>query len=595
MIQTTSYHIERDVPVPMRDGVTLYADVYRPGTQESYPTLLLRTPYNKDTTALAQLYIDAMRAVRRGYVVVVQDVRGRYRSDGTFNPFFQEKDDGYDTVEWAAAQPWSTGVVGMYGASYAGAVQWLAAIAQPPHLTCIVPMLTSSDFYEGWTYQGGALQWGFMVTWVPVMLASEALYRSQSQRLDFEERRRELIELVDHAGRAFDTLPLRDLPLMQDLAPYFHDWLAHGTRDEFWQEISIEDRYARAQVPALSFGGWYDIFQGGTLRNFLGSRQEAGTYRAQQGSRLLMGPWNHSTPTTNLVGSVDYGITSSQSLSPLGYDSDEDVLRFFDYWLKGIDNGVDAEPPVKIFVMGVNEWRYEDAWPPSRVQFMKYYLHSAGDANTLEGDGKLLSLEPGDEPVDVYLYDPRHPVPTYGGQLCCYQPALAYGAFDQRDVELRPDVLVFSTPPLEEDVEVTGPVMLNLWAATSAADTDFTGKLVDVAPDGSSRNLTDGIVRARYRQGTDEARPINPGEVYQYTIDLCSTSNVFKAGHRIVLEVSSSNFPRFDRNSNTGSEPSTDTTLCSAMQTIYHDSAYPSHLVLPIIPLDDSRTVALYE
>lgn len=591
MTQKTSYRIDRDVLVPMRDGITLYADVYRPDTPERYPVLLVRTPYNKDTTALAQLYIDAMRAVRRGYVVMIQDVRGRFRSEGTFNPFFQEKDDGYDTIEWAAAQPWSTGAIGMYGGSYVGAVQWLAALAQPPHLTCIVPMLTSSDYYEGWTYQGGALQWGFMVTWIPLMLASEALFRSTDHRQDFEMRRG-LVDLIDRADRAFDTLPLRDLPLMQDLAPYFHDWLAHSSRDEFWQEISIEDRYARIQVPALNLGGWYDIFQGGTLRNFSGVHQKAGSDRARQGSRLLMGPWNHSTPTTNLVGSVDYGITSSQSLSALGYDSDEDVLRFFDHWLKGVDNGVNAESPVKIFIMGIDEWRHEDAWPPSRARFTKYYLGSAGNANTAQGDGKLSSEEPSDEPVDVYLYDPRHPVPTRGGQLCCYQPALAYGAFDQRDIELRPDVLVFSTPSLEEDVEVTGPVTLVLWAATSAADTDFTGKLVDVAPDGFACNLTDGIVRARYRGGTDEARAITPGQVYQYTIDLCSTSNVFKAGHRIVLEVSSSNFPRFDRNTNTGCEPSTDTKLCPAMQSIHHDSTHPSHLVLPVVPRDDSRAEA---
>ncbi|MDB5077947.1 MAG: hypothetical protein JWO42_4126 [Chloroflexi bacterium] len=575
--------IDRDVPIPMRDDTTLYADVYRPDDDGRHPALLVRTPYNKEFSALALLYVDALRAVSRGYAVVIQDVRGRYKSGGVFNPFFQEIEDGYDSVEWCASQPWSTDSVGMYGASYVGAVQWLAAMAQPPHLKCIVPMFTSSDYYEGWTYQGGALQWGFMVSWVLPMLAPEGLLRSQSDIPDFEQRRREMIHLVDNMSIGFNTLPLHDLPLVKQFAPYCTDWLAHESRDDYWRATSIQDRYPLVQVPALNFGGWYDIFQAGTLLNFVGMRNESATAEARNGTRLLMGPWNHSTPTSNPVGSYDFGITSSQNLSPLGYDSDSEILRFFDYWLKGVDNGLAEEPPVKHFVMGENRWRVESEWPPARAEYTSYFLRSDGNANSSNGTG-VLSLEmPGDEPADVYLYDPHHPVPSHGGQGCCYSAALPYGAFDQSHVEERHDVLVFRSPPLDQDTAVMGPVSLDLRAATSAPDTDFTAKLVDLSPTGYARNLTEGIIRARYREGTDFPRPITPGACHRYTIDLGSTSNVFKQGHSIVLEVSSSNFPRFDRNQNTGHGLGADAELRPAKQSVYHDTVRPSCLLLPIV------------
>jgi putative CocE/NonD family hydrolase len=575
--------VDRDVPIEMRDGIVLYADVFRPADDGRYPVLLQRTPYNKALNALALLQIDPLRAVARGYVVVIQDVRGRHLSEGMFNPFYQEIDDGYDTVEWCGAQPWSSGDVGMYGGSYVGAVQWLAAIAQPPHLRCIVPVFTSSDYYEGWTYQGGAFQWGFIVSWTLTMLASEGLLRKKKTLETFTEQWSQLAGLIDNMSATFNILPLSDLPMVKDLAPYFSDWLSHANRDAFWKAISIEERYPRVRVPALNVGGWYDIFQNGTLRNFTGLREEGGTREAREGTRLLMGPWNHSIPTTNLVGAHDFGILSSQSLSPLGYDLDGEILRFYDYWLKDIDNGLKEEPAVKLFVMGENKWHYARRWPLADVRSTDYYLHSDGNANSSNGTGFLSRYEPDLQPADVFLYDPRHPVPTRGGQLCCYSPALPYGAFDQSEVEARPDVLVYSTPPLEQDLEVAGPVTLVLWAASSASDTDFTAKLVDVSPSGYARNLTDGVIRARYREGTDQPRPIVPGRVYEYRIDLGSTSNVFHRGHRIVLEVSSSNFPRFDRNPNTGHDLGVDADVRPAMQTVYHDREYPSHLILPII------------
>ena len=582
-----SMRVDRDVPIELRDGVVTYADVYRPAADGRYPVILQRTPYNKGLIGLSLSQTDTLRAVERGYAVVIQDVRGRYTSEGDFNPFYQEMNDGYDSVEWAAAQPWSDGNVGMVGASYVGAVQWLAAVTAPPHLRAIVPIVTASDYYEGWTYQGGAFEWGFMVSWVPPYLASEALVNKRFGSSGSEELRRRLIAGLDNMATLWNTLPLKDLPLMRELAPYFHDWLGHPSRDEFWRAVSIQERYGSVRVPALNIGGWYDIFQGGTLRNFVGLRQQGGSKEAREGTQLLIGPWVHSNPTSQAVGIVDFGTESSQGWTPVHYDIADEHLRFFDYWLKGIANGIDRDARIKLFVMGENTWRYENEWPLARTQFTNYYLHSDGHANSAAGDGTLSPREPGDERPDHYLYDPNNPVPTMGGQLCCYPTQLPYGAFDQSAVERRADVLVYSTPPLERDVEVTGPITVNLWAITSAPDTDFTAKLVDLAPNGFARNLTDGIIRARYRQGTDQPRPISPGEPIQYTIDCWSTSNLFRAGHRILLEISSSNFPRFDRNANTGGSIAEETRLLKASQSIFHGRLRPSHLLLPVVPLEN--------
>ena len=279
----------------------------------------------------------------------------------------------------------------------------------------------------------------------------------------------------------------------------------HPTDDDFWQSRSIERRHDQVRVPALNIAGWYDIFLDGSLRNFTGVQQQGATEEARAGSRLLLGPWTHTTPPLAESGAVDFGARAGQSLMPLSLDVDGLTLRFFDRWLKGIDDGYDDEPPVRLFVMGEDVWRSENEWPLARAVETEFFLSSGGNANSIAGDGTLANEAPGDDRPDIFLYDPFHPVPTVGGQLCCYPATLPPGAFDQRPVEARSDVLVYTTPPLEEDTEVTGPVRLHLWAATTAPDTDFTGKLVDIYPDGYARNLTDGIIRARYRQGTDAA------------------------------------------------------------------------------------------
>ncbi|MBA3450172.1 MAG: CocE/NonD family hydrolase, partial [Chloroflexia bacterium] len=490
--ETISITVERDVPVAMRDGTLLMSDVYRPAAAGRYPVLLQRTPYNKETGGLSLLQTDTFRAVRRGYAVVIQDCRGRYRSDGDFSPFLQEIDDGYDAVEWCGAQDWSDGNVGMYGTSYVGATQWLAAIAAPPSLRAIVPAFTASDYYEGWTYQGGAFQWGFMCNWVlPFLTTADLLRRNERAGVaDFDDWRDRLIAAIDANPETAKTLPLTEIPVNKEWTPYFFEWMAHPSRDSFWEERSIEERHDQVQVPALNIAGWYDIFLDGSLRNFTGVQELGATDAARTGSRLLLGPWTHTTPPLAQSGAVDFGADAGQSLMPLSMDIDGATLRFFDRWLKGIDDGYDEEPPVQLFVMGEDVWRAETAWPLARAVETDYFLSSDGNANSIAGDGTLAPDAPGDERPDVFLYDPFHPVPTFGGQLCCYPSTLPPGAYDQRPVEVRPDVLVYTTPPLAEDTEVTGSVCLHLWAATSAADTDFTAKLVDIYPDGYARNLT---------------------------------------------------------------------------------------------------------
>lgn len=377
----------------------------------------------------------------------------------------------------------------------------------------------------------------------------------------------------------FRHLPLKDFPFFQDTAPYFSDWLAHPEDDDYWAPWNIEKHSNKIRLPACNLGGWYDIFLGGTLRNYSGMRAQGAT-PARQGQRLILGPWPHAWPPNNVVGEVNYGLSSTA----LAVDIEGLQLKWFDYWLKGKQNGGLEEPPVRLFVMGEKRWRSEHEWPLARTQYTKYYLHSDGKANSLHGDGALSPQPPRSEPADVYVSDPRNPVPTKGGGLCCWPAALPGGAHDQRTTEARPDVLVYTTPVLAHEGEVTGPVTLTLFATTRAGDTDFTGKLVEVHPDGFARNLTDGILRARYRASRTQGTLLKPGAGYAYMIDLWATSNVFKAGHRIRLEIASSNFPRFDRNPQTGEQSREATRVEPALQHVFHDDRRPSHVVLPIIP-----------
>jgi putative CocE/NonD family hydrolase len=561
--------VERGVAMKTRDGVTLRADIYRPSREGSFPVLLQRTPYNKDYAADF-----GRKAALRGYMVVVQDVRGRYTSEGEWYPFKHETRDGFDAVEWAAALPGSNGKVGMFGGSYVGATQMLTAIGHPPHLAGICPVVTASNYHENWTYQGGAFEQWFNESW------TSGLAQDTANRV---------LQQGTNAVVGSTVLPLKQYPLFnlelgpgpegltRKLAPYFLDWLDHPLYDSYWKQWSIEEQYGQIQVPALTVTAWYDIFQGGSLRNYLGMKAHAGNEPARAGQRLLVTIGGHAGGGRT-IGTVDFGPAAEE------FDENAITLEWYDYLLQGKQNRFATAKPVRIFVMGENKWRDEDSWPLQQAKETRYFLHSAGKANSASGDGSLSLAAARTEAADSYVYDPANPVPTVGGPLCCDGAHLAPGPRDQRDVESRPDVLVYSTPPLDEDLEVTGPVTLDLFAKSSAVDTDFTAKLVDVGPNGFAQNLTEGILRAVYRESTDAAKPIVPGKVYEYKIDLWSTSNVFQKGHRIRLEVSSSNFPRFDRNLNTGKNASTDSTFVRATNTVLHDAAHPSALVLPVVP-----------
>lgn len=569
--------VETGVPVPARDGVALATDIYRPAGAGPVPVLVNRLPYKKETA----INLTTLRLVEAGYAVVIQDTRGSHASPGAFNPFFQEPNDGADAIAWAAAQPWSNGRIGTIGASYVGATQWLAAGTTPEALLAMAPNITAADYYEGWTYQGGAFQLGFVLQWALGFALAE-----QQRRVRMGQAPQEAVEAIfsaiDRVGNLYRRLPLANMPVLEGPAPYYADWLAHAAYDDYWRRIAPRESYERITAPALNIGGWFDIFLNGTLANYQGMRRRGGSTAARAGQRLLIGPWSHGN-VGYLYPEQDYGIRAGAET----VDVTAAQIRWFDHWLKGIDNGVERDRPVRIFVMGINRWREEEDWPLPDTRFRPYFLHSAGRANSAGGDGVLSTEEPGGEPEDAYLYDPRRPVPTVGGATLLPGSVIAAnaGPRNQRAVEARDDVLCYTGTPLERALEVTGPVELVLHASSSARDTDFTGKLVDVAPDGRAEIVTDGILRARYRASFARPEPLEPGRVYELRLDLGATALVFAAGHRIRLEVSSSNFPRFDRNTNTGGTIAVEGEgdMVQAINRVYHDRTHPSHLLLPCI------------
>lgn len=560
--------LERDVRVKMRDGLELKADVYRPQEPGKYPVLLQRTPYNKGNQADLAIHMAS-----RGYIVIVQDVRGRFASPGEWYPFKNESQDGYDTVEWAAGLANSDGRVGMFGESYVGATQMLAAIAHPPHLAGIAPSDTPSNYHDGWTYQSGAFQQGFNESWTRI-LTVDTISKFLPQAANFAQDSR--------------TLPVVNYPLYHPgaipppeewtakFAPYFLDWLAHPSFDDYWSRWSIEDHYSDIQVPALTITAWYDIFQSGALRNYEGMKAHAGNEAARNGQRLIIAIGGHAG-SGRKIGEIDFGPATES------YSEDESVLTWYDHLFKGIQNQWATSKPVRIFVMGKNAWREEDAWPLTDAKTTKYYLHSSGQANSTSGDGKLSLNTPQSEKADAFLYNPLDPVPTVGGPLCCEDSYFSGGPRDQRSVEKRQDILIYNTEPFLKDTEITGQIGLDLYATSSAVDTDFTAKLVDVWPNGYAQNLTEGILRARYRDSQAAPSPLVPGNVYKLHIDLSSTGNVFQKGHVLRLEISSSNFPRFDRNLNTGEDQARNSQSVKAKNTVLHDAEHPSVLLLPVV------------
>lgn len=574
--------VHKNISVRMRDGVMLATDVYRPNTDEQLPALIARTPYNKEQSDILLLLApDPLRLAQTGYAVVIQDCRGCFQSEGQLQPLFAEADDGVDTIAWVTAQPWSNGVVGMVGGSYLGAAQWLAAARQPAALQALAPFITSDQFHEAWFYQGGAFQLGFALFWALGYFALPNMQRHlHNRQVSFHDLGKTL-RAQEQLEALYWHLPLNDLPQLRMAAPFYFDWLAHPDFDAYWKPITVSQHYQQITAAALHIGGWYDPFLAGTLQSYSGIQRNGGSSAARQPG-LLIGPWSHGN-WHGRFAERDFGPLAASS----AIDIDGTQLRWFDYWLKGAPDAGDKELPVTIFVMGRDYWREEADWPLPDTIYDHWYLRSGGNANTLNGDGMLSRKAPGSESPDCYVYDPRDPVPTCGGAtlLPGAQAAVNAGPRDQRGLEMRPDVLVYSSPPLEHDLEVTGPVTLVLYVASSAYDTDFAGKLVDVYPDGRALILTDGILRARYRNSRSQPELLEPDRIYELQIDLVATANVFRAGHCIRLEVSSSNFPRFDRNSNTGGIIATEgeADLLPATNWVFHDAEHPSHLILPII------------
>lgn len=583
---------EKNVPMKTRDGVTLYADVIHPDTTGRFPVLLSRTPYSKkgldDPNGPNYLY------ARHGYVSVIQDCRGRFESEGGYDTIFQEITDGYDAVEWAARLPWANGRVGTTGQSYLGLTQYMIACndPMPPSLQVMAPVSASSDYHASWIYHtGGVSLWGWMA---PYAIFKGLNTLKRQQRHDLMEKMKEYVEggafpipretrfglnaFTPLTDKWYRHLPIKDWgEFLKETAPYFAEHIAQADDGEYWYRANVNRHAASVSVPMLHVTSWYDIFAEGGPSAYQSIKANSRFEKARIGQRLIIGPWGHllpyTVPSSRGTGDIDFGPTALIDLS-------ETLLRWFDYWLKDVDNGIMDEPPVTIFTLGENRWRTLPDWPPPHMRQVRYYLHSQGGANSLRGDGTLSTIPPDDERADSYVYDPNDPVPSLGGNNL----TIDIGVQDQRPVEERTDVLVYTSAPLEQALEITGPVTVTLWASSSAVDTDFTAKLVDVHPDGYAQNLLDGIIRARYRESASAPQLMEANIPYQFTIDLWATSNVFLPGHRIRLDISSSNFPRFDRNLNTGQPFGEGTKGMPAQQTVFHQPEMASYLLLPVMP-----------
>ena len=566
-----SFHTlkEKNLEAAMRDGTVLRADVYRPDAEGDFPVLLCRTPYDKG--AEKQLEIGA-RMAERGYVVVIQDVRGRYASDGEFRPGFYSADhcdseDGYDTVEWAAGLPGSSGKVGTFGNSYDGWLQWELAHTRPPHLVTMLAGGITANLLD--RELCGVLRLGRVMDWTINNLSVDTARRLQEQWKAGSQEEASRLWLERDRSKWLWFLPLMQVPeeAMPGMGKHWRRWLEDHASDHF----RFQDKHQEVDVPVLGTAGWYDQ-QIGIFNHFTGMVENGKTERARQNQYLIIGPWTHTLLNLDRqLGDVDFGPEACR-------DFYEIADTWFSRWLKDERSEAVDWAPIQLFIMGANAWRGESEWPLARTAYTDFYLHSDGHADMGAGQGRLTQEPPGEESPDRYTYDPRDPLMTL------YTPGGQHAPMDQRTLDGRRDVMSYLTPPLEEPIEVTGPVLVKLWASSSARDTDFVAKLIDVWPDGLAQELCHGIVRARYRESFEQPSLLEPNEVYEYTIKVNPTSNLFKRGHRIRLDISSSDFPNFDRNHNTGGDDYSDATLQTAQQTIHHDAVRPSRVILPVIP-----------
>lgn len=550
--------VQSNVAVPMRDGVHLAADIYLPNQPGPFPVLLTRTPYNKNRGAReARLYAE------QGYAVVVMDSRGIYGSEGEWSPYVDEALDGYDTQQWIGAQDWCDGNIGMYGTSYPGFTQLLPAPYRSPYVKALVPVASQSDNYGSIWSTNGLYHLALGLSWGA---RQEAIATGNSiPDLNWME--------------VVTQLPLESaLAKVGVYSEFVSNTIRHDAYDDFWKQMSIRDQYGEMDVPAFHVTGWYDDLISETVLNFTRMRELSRSSESRRWQKLLIGPWGHGVRPNRFYGDMDFGGGVDIDFSAL-------EIEWFDYHLKGARNGLHEQAPIRIFVMGDNVWRDEYEWPLSRAIPTTLFFHSNGFANTRFGDGKLSEVLPADEPSDQYSYDPRSPVPTYGGHGCCGAGLTPDGPLDQRSTQQRQDVLVYTSDPLVEDTEVTGAPRVQLFFSTDVTDTDFFVTLSDVYPDGRSILITEGAVRTRFRNSVEKPTLLTPGKVYEVEIPMWETSNVFKDGHRIRLHITSSNFPRFNRNLNSGRPMAEETKadIRVAAQTVYHDRTHSSAITLPVI------------
>ena len=557
--------LEKNLAVSMRDGTVLRADVMRPSEAGKFPVLVYRTPYGKD--AAQQAYTTFKHATERGYAVVIQDVRGRYHSDGDFRPYQNEGRDGYDTIEWAANQPWSNGAVGTLGLSYPGAVQWLAAVQNPPHLKAMVPAMTFSTpqnfFYAGGTWDMSWIEW----IWDNIAWDTRA-----KKNLPGPHTYEEAIAAWKHEGATMsNTLPLLDLKPLQQVAPYYFDWLRHPPEDPWWNWSELRDKYSRTRAAVLNLSAWYDDNYGpeGATTNYAGLlKSRAGEKDAK--THILIGPWVHGVDNTGTTrsGEREFGPTAA-------IDYDDVVLRWMDHYLKGIDNGVDREKPVRYFVMGRNQWRDADQWPPVATETPAFLAPQPDSA----GSGRL-QTKPFDnkDSFSEFVSDPANPV---------VNPYASSGAHDYRKLSDRSDVLTFDSAVLQEDTEVTGPIKARIFVSCDRHDFDLWARLLEVFPDGTAMNLMSpglDVLRASYRDPSRGRQLLSSGKIYELRLKNLITSNVFLQGHRIRLQISASFTPDFSRNLQTGKSEANSAETTKAHIRVFHDLTHPSQVVLPVVP-----------
>ena len=552
--------VEQDVPVPMRDGTILRANVSRPDRGGPYPVLVSRTPYGKRAGWAA--------LVKAGYIVVIQDIRGRYASDGKFESFVRfdahDAEDGYDTIEWAARLPGSSGKVGAFGHSYGAYCLWKLAPLRPPSLVAMSATSIPGRYTD---LEGpGTIRPGRRLEWWHNSMAPDMRLKTHGKGITSKPLSRKLWK-EGEGEKWLQFLPWLELPhsFFEFETDAVHYWLKNPHTDP-WK---FDKACHKIAVPNLDIVGWYDHCSGQML-TFNAMRKEAKTEVARRGTKIVIGPWPHGG-TGRKFGNIDFGREAV-------FKKGAEQMRWFDYWLKGKDNGVDKDPPLRIFVMGDNQWRGEEHWPLKRTREQIFFLTSGGKANTPQGDGKLVAQKLPDPGSDTYEYDPADPVPSLAGIMSIPR------ASDQRRLAGRQDILVYASDPVDERIEVTGHPVVELYAATSAPDTDWFVRLIDVAPDGLARDVSTGLVRARYRDGLDKPKLLVPGEVVKYTIRMNATSNAFLPGHRIRLDITSSDFPSFDRNHNTATDQNADATLIVATQTIHHGGVQATRIILPRVP-----------